>query len=153
LSEVTLRLVDHYCAADLDKRLVMLKTADLVRNRIRKSGVSSNIERTAQSFMAGRMTRLTEARLETLSEVCNYLSCLRKRSSTKLRVPQLCRSNIIHLLRGQSIDPESLIELLTTKDVKDEQDVGDFITAMKVLRDWQQQAVRSQQQRVMKMVI
>jgi len=45
-------------------------------------------------------------------------------------------------LQGQCIDPESLIELLTMKDIKDGQDVGDFITAMKVLRDWQQQVVR-----------
>jgi len=67
-------LSKHHCSVDLDKRLVMLKTTDLVRNRIRKSGVSSNIERTAQSFMAGRMTRLTDARLEALSQVRTYLS-------------------------------------------------------------------------------
>ena len=64
-----MHLFEQYYIADLDKRLAMLKTTDLVRNRIRKSGVSSNIERTAQSFMAGRMTRLTEARLEALSQV------------------------------------------------------------------------------------
>ena len=67
---------------------------------------------------------------------------LEQRSLADSRYPQLCRSNVIQLLQGQCIDPESLIELLTMKDVKDGQDVGDFITAMKVLRDWQQQVVR-----------
>jgi hypothetical protein len=35
-----------------------------------------------------------------------------------------------------------LIDLLTVKDVKSAEDRGDFVSAMKVLRDWQQQEVR-----------
>lgn len=45
------------------------------------------------------------------------------------------------ILDGRSIHRESLIDLLTAKDVKTAEDVGDFVSAMKVLRDWQQQEV------------
>lgn len=55
---------------------------------------------------------------------------------------QLCYENVVALLEGRTIDRESLIDLLTVKDVKSAEDRGDFVSAMKVLRDWQQQEVR-----------
>jgi len=47
------------------------------------------------------------------------------------------------MLEGRIIDRESLIDLLTVKDVKSAEDVGDFVSALKVLRDWQQEEVSS----------
>lgn len=54
---------------------------------------------------------------------------------------QLYHDNVMALLEGRLIDRGSLIDLLTLKDVKSTDDVGDFISAMKIVRDWQQEEV------------
>ena len=104
-----------YC----DNQLSLMKTTEMLRLRIRQSGASSDVHRTAQSYMAGRVTRLQEGGFAALEK--------------------LCYENVVALLEGRTIDRESLIDLLTAKDVKSAEDRGDFVSAMKVLRDWQQQ--------------
>jgi hypothetical protein len=50
----------------------------MLRLRIRQSGASSDVHRTAQSYMAGRVTRLQEGGFAALEKVSQRLSVFAK---------------------------------------------------------------------------
>jgi hypothetical protein len=102
----------------MDRELALLQTISELKTRLRGTGTYKEHLRQADAYIKTHLGRFRELGLTSLEE--------------------LYRQGATSVLQGKSIDRETVIDLLTIKEVNEDEGIDDFVTALKILHDWRE---------------